>query len=223
MLRMNGRSAFPSPSQTQIIDTLFELEFSHPRALFESAAAGRSLEALPLLEQEGTQNEPPLHEQNDSWQQIDRETKEIRLPGGPKRDELKLKYTGAYHDARAALARLRDLRLFSEGKPEFLEALVEIANERLEGVDTSLLEEAKQCHLLAADGRTLRQDYRDVLLSAVEQSAEGTLLLNNPFVLESAGEKLVAERAQRRNDRTWKRLRGLSEDCVIDEQEFRSR
>jgi len=141
-----------------------------------------------------------------------------------QRPKLKLKHNGEEMDVASALACLRDIRFVGDSKDR-LEALVELAHGHPEKMTEEIRKSAKAFGLLNADRSSLRNEYRAVLLSAVEDTPDGPMLLNNPFALKSEGDKLVAEREQRLNDRRWRKIRGLplDDDIPIDDQEFRSR
>jgi len=141
-----------------------------------------------------------------------------------KRPILPLKHNREEIDVATALAELRDIRFAGDTKQR-LQELVELANGHSERVSPAVMKRARIFGLLADDRVSLTDVARLVLLSAVEDTREGPVLLTNPFILNSEGDKLVAEREQRRCDRNWRKIRGLplkDDPKRIDEQEFRS-
>ena len=144
--------------------------------------------------------------------------------GHKKRPMLPLKHSGKETDVAAALVCLRHIRFVAKSK-ERLEALVELAHGHPEKMTVDMMNSAKTFGLIAADAVSLLEEYRVVLLSAVEHTPDGPMLLNNPFILNTESDKLMAERQQRRNDRRWRKIRDLplNDDIPIDDQEFRSR
>jgi hypothetical protein len=138
-----------------------------------------------------------------------------------QRPKLPLKFNGEEVRVAAALAQLRTIRFVAYNK-ERLESLMELAHGRPENATEAVLKSAKTFDLLADDGKSLKDEYRAVLLSAIQNTPEGPVLLTNPFILKTEADRLLVEREQRKCDRIYRKIRNLPDDYEIDEQDFRS-
>ncbi len=114
------------------------------------------------------------------------------------RQKLALK-NGALADARHALNILETLRAIQRVHPEKFCALVAIANGRADEISPEQMKTLTNDHFLAPGGN-LSQGVTDVLLSALADR-DNSLVLLQPFRLETDEDKRAADEAQKQNVR----------------------
>jgi hypothetical protein len=137
-----------------------------------------------------------------------REQKAARSSGSGKglakkdreKPKLRLK-NGAMADVRLAMYVLEELRVKIDQSPEAFQALLALAHGHPDQADPYQVDGLKRRGWVGKDGH-VRQDVADVLLSSLEMTPEGPVLVN-PFKLQNKREQRIADKAQEDGDRFW--------------------
>src|ERR1700682_1774770 len=162
---MGTENVYAEPRQVTIVDHVFaklaecELDFVVGSLLGCCEALEAPVIGLISSEIEQLEKKLPLSEGKQNRNQVKDEPSR-------KRAKLPLKHNDKEFDVAAGLVYLRHLRFVGDTK-QSLQELVNLAHGNSEKVSAAILDSARVSSLLAEDGVSLKEEYRDVLLSAL--------------------------------------------------------
>jgi hypothetical protein len=122
---------------------------------------------------------------------LEEDSQKFHIPPG-ERDYLVPLRNGSRMDIREVSALMGDFRSLRKNHPQHWQALLAVAQGQAT-VDPKCVEDLKEWKFLAQDGRSLRKNERDVLLSAGPE-------LENPCLTDSVQDKLTVALAEEQRE-----------------------